>query len=128
MRFPRRHVAAVLLAALVAALPAWPALAQSGPSDSGGVPDLLPVVLWTVVAAVIGLSAVGVGYLYRRQKGIDKPLRMPPIPADALAVQLGDDPLRGAAGQPLSPHEVVEHAAAGHDDETDQAALLHERH
>ncbi len=50
---------------------------------------------------------------------------MPPIPPDALAAQLGLEPPRGAAGQPLTEHEVIEHAAAGHDDATEQAALLH---
>lgn len=121
MRVPRRFAA--LTAALLAALPIAPAFAQT--ASGGGTPDLVPVAVWTAVAVIIGLGVVSVGYLYRRERGINRPLTMPPIPPEALVAQMGLDPLHGAAGQPLTEHEVVEHAAAGHDDATEQAALLH---
>jgi hypothetical protein len=124
MRILRRFAA--LSAALLAALAVAPVFAQT--TADGGSPDLVPVAVWTLVAVIIALGVVAVGYLYRRERGLNRPLKMPPIPADALAAQMGLDPPHGAAGQPLSEHVVVEHAAAGHDDATEQAALLHGQH
>jgi hypothetical protein len=96
--------------------------AQSS-GGSSGFTDLVPVALWTLVVAVIGLSLVSVGYLYRRARGLDEPRPEVPIPplVEAEAPSHLD-----AAGQPLPEHVVHEHAAARHDDATEQAELLHE--
>jgi len=91
---------------------------------SGDVSDLVPVVLWTVVVAVLGLSAVSVAYLYRRARGIDEPRASVPIPPFGES----DESHLDTAGQPLPEHVVHEHAAAHHDDATEQAELLHEAH
>jgi len=96
------------------------AQSQGGTSDFS---DLVPVVLWTLVAAVIAMSVVSVAYLYRRARGLDEPRPTVPIPPFS---ETADDSHLGAAGQPLPEHVVHEHAAAGHDDATEQAELLHE--
>jgi len=100
----------------LAAAPAW-AQTPSGGSSS----DLVPVVLWTLVTIAVGLGIVSVGYLYRRERGLNKPLVEPPIPA-AAEVE-AHDVTRDAAGHELPPH-AFEHAVGLHDDSTEQAEHL----
>jgi len=127
MRSPRRDlsVSVVAVSAAGLALPAISVFAQSSTgTDTSGFPDLLPVAVWTVVTIVLALLVASMGYLYRRQRGMDHPLQMPPIAA--AAAESSHDETRDAAGDPLPEHVVEEHAADAHDDATEQAKLLHE--
>lgn len=126
MRSPRWSLVlpAAALAAVLA-LPALPALAQSNSGGGSEFPDLVPVAIWTLVAIVIALLAVSIGYLYRREQGMDRPLHPPPV--DAFGVMERHDESRDTAGQPLPEHVVAAHAEGQHDDATEQARLLHER-
>jgi hypothetical protein len=99
---------------------ATPALAQTSAGSGDGTPDLVPVVLWTCVAVIIALLAVSIGYLYRRERGLNTPLSEPPIPT-AAALE-AHDVSRDAAGHPL-PEHVLEHTQVLHDDATEQAKL-----
>lgn len=115
---------AVLVTALGSApLAAASAAHAQSSGGSGGFPDLVPVAVWTIVVAAIALSVVSVAYLYRRARGLDEPRPNVPIPP---FVEVADDSHLDAAGHPLPEHVVHEHAAAGHDDATEQAELLHE--
>jgi len=80
MRFLRHSklLAGTLLGAGVA-LTSMPALAQSVPATNDET-NLVPVVIWTCVAAVLAMLVVSVGYLYRRERGLDHPLSEPPVP------------------------------------------------
>jgi hypothetical protein len=93
-------------------------------SQGGGseFTNLVPVALWTLIVAVLGLSLVSVAYLYRRARGLDEPRPAVPIPPFGEAA---DDSHMDASGHPLPEHVVHEHAAGGHDDATEQAELLH---
>lgn len=121
----------LLLAAAAAltvfgALPILPALAQSSPTGSAsGTPDLVPVAAWTAILVVLTLLVTSVGYLYRRQQGMDRPLQAPPL--DASAGHGSEDESRDASGHTLPEHVLEEHAMAQHDDATEQAELLHQR-
>ena len=116
-----RAIAAVALGSLPLAGGSI-ALAQSS-GGSSGFTDLVPVALWTIVIAVLALSAVSVAYLYRRARGLDEPRPNVPIPPFGEGA---DDSHLDASGHPLPEHVVHEHAVAGHDDATEQAELLHE--
>jgi hypothetical protein len=76
------------------------------------------VVLWTIVIVTIGLLVVSIGYLYRRERGLNRPLKEPPIPT-AAAIE-AHDISRDAAGEPLPAH-VLEHSPVPHDDATEMA-------
>lgn len=106
-------------------LPTSRAFAQTVNTGNSDFPDLVPVAIWTGVAAVIGLTVVSIGYLYRREQGMDRPLRMPPV--EEFDVMERRDKSRDAEGQPLPDHVIDEHSEAHHDDATERAQLLHER-
>ncbi len=128
MRSMRRCLMLAVAAALMVfgALPILPALAQSGSAGSpGDTPELVPVAAWTVVLVVLALLVTSVGYLYRRQQGMDRPLLAPPL--DASAGHGSEDETRDASGHDVPEHVLEEHAAAQHDDATEQAELLHRR-
>jgi len=96
--------------------------AQSS-GGSSGFTDLVPVAVWTIVVVALALSVVSVAYLYRRARGLDEPRPNVPIPPFG---EIAGDAHLDAAGHALPEHVVHEHAAAGHDDATEQAELLHE--
>ena len=106
-------------------LPASRAFAQTVNTGNSDFPDLVPVAIWTGVAAVIGLTVVSIGYLYRREQGMDRPLRMPPV--EEFDVMERHDETRDAEGRPLPAHVIDVHSDAHHDDATERAQLLHER-
>jgi hypothetical protein len=114
---------AALSVAATLALPAA-ALAQSSPGlNADEFPDLVPVAVWTFVGVLLVLAVVSVGYLYRRQRGLSEEL--PNVPISDMTAPDADTHL-DAAGHRLSEHVVHEHAPAHHDDETEQAKLLHQ--
>ncbi len=96
--------------------------AQSS-GGSSGFTDLVPVAVWTIIIVAITLAVVSVGYLYRRARGLDEPRPEVPIPP---LLEVEPPSHLDAAGQPLPEHVIHEHAAARHDDATEQAELLHE--
>jgi hypothetical protein len=121
----RRFVTAALAASAgVFALPLLPALAQtsSGSSDSGGFTDLVPVMIWTTVIALLTLGVATIGYMYRRDRGMDTPLPDPMMIDDEHG-----DPHRDAAGNIVPEHAIAAHARGLHDDSTEQAERLVER-
>lgn len=64
----RLGAVALLACTLLGAAPlAAPAFAQQ--SNGSSQPDLVPVMLWTFVIALVVCSVLGVGYLYRRARG-----------------------------------------------------------
>lgn len=79
LRFALALPAAFL--AFGAALPAWPALADDGPSTAtgavqgqaeegeGGGPDVTTVTIWTIVGALAGGVFLSVFYLLKRRVG-----------------------------------------------------------
>jgi hypothetical protein len=113
-------VAAVSLLLMMA--PVLPALAQSNDNAGNDTPELVPVVIWTIVIVLLVLAVAALGYLFRRENGLDHPLTAPPI--DPIAGMESHDTTRDAAGRPLPEHVLAEHAAARHDDATEQAELL----
>jgi hypothetical protein len=62
----RLGLGAPFLAALAASL-AQPVSAQQ--PSTASQPDLVPVMLWTFVAALIAMGVLTLGYLYRRTRG-----------------------------------------------------------
>ncbi len=96
------------------------AQSSGGSSDFS---DLVPVAVWTAVVVVVALAVVSVGYLYRRARGLDEPRPEVPIPP---LLETEPPSHLDAAGHPLPEHVIHEHAAARHDDATEQAELLHE--
>lgn len=83
-RFP---LLALLAAALAAAAPALPATAQTQ-SGSSSQPDLVPVMIWTAVAATVSMLVLGLGYLYRRAHGAKDELI--PKTVDPYYAQVGE--------------------------------------
>jgi hypothetical protein len=77
------------------------------------------------VGAVLVLLLTSVGYLYRRQRGLDHPLHPPPIGADLEHGTV--DQLEPTAGHPVTPHALLEHAVSGASDAVEQAAVEHEQ-
>jgi hypothetical protein len=122
MKIRRFHITAGSLTGAALALAVAPAWAQT--ASGGGAPDLVPVVLWTLVTAGAGLGIVSIGYLYRRERGMNRPLVEPPIPS-AAEVE-AHDVTRDAAGQELPPHTFA-HATGLHADSTEQAEHLVQR-
>lgn len=115
--------ATLALAVAALALPAWPALAQtSDASNNGGFTSLVPVVIWTIVIALVVLGVATIGYLYRRDRGMDTPLANPDMIDDTHG-----DPHRDAAGNIVPEHALAGHARGRHDDATEQAERLVER-
>ncbi|MHB8575149.1 MAG: hypothetical protein ACYDCQ_07430 [Dehalococcoidia bacterium] len=119
-----RIAAATVLASGVA-LPVT-ASAQSGGATPADFPNLVPVVVWTAVFAVLALLLTSVGYLYRRQHGMDHPLHAPPIGAEDEHGHGASDPLVPTAGHEVTPHERFEHAGSGASDAIEQAAVAHD--
>ena len=122
--FRRWTLPATLAAAAALALPALPALAQTsgGSNNNGGFTDLVPVVLWTTVIALLVLGVATIGYLYRRDRGMVAPMPNP----DMIDDQHGD-PHRDAAGNIVPEHALAGHARGLHADSTEQAERLVER-
>jgi len=71
-------VAAPLVA--IAGVPAGSAFAQTGSASSDSSTDLVAVALWTIVGVSLLLLAATLGYLYRREHGMDEPRPEVPIP------------------------------------------------
>lgn len=102
-RFLVTSSSAFLLAAAGAAM-AIPASAQT--SDAGySQPNLVPVMIWTLVVALLAMLTLSLGYLYRRARGAQDEV----IPKTV-------EPFNAAAG-----HEDA-HGAAVHDADADTAA------
>lgn len=115
--------AAIAVAAGALALPALPALAQTPNASTGSTfTNLVPVIIWTVVIALLAMSVLSVGYLYRRKTGQTVQYPNPDMTEPGHA-----DPRRDAAGQPVPEHVLEEHAAGQHDDATEQAEQLYAR-
>ena len=130
MRSVLRPVVIAVAGAVGAALagPAGLALAQSaGGNGASDFPDLVPVAIWTGVAIVLALLLTSVGYLYRRQRGLDHPLRPPPIDANLDHDHGTVDPLEPTAGHAVTPHALIEHTGTGASDAVEQAAAAHDR-
>ena len=88
-----RRISTSVGVALALLLPAAPALAQSSGGQSGGeFPDLVPVALWTAVAAIGALLLMSVAYLYRRERGMDEPRPNVPIPFKGDGSDEGAEP------------------------------------
>lgn len=122
--FRRCTLPATLAAGVALALPALPALAQTsgGSSNNGGFTDLVPVVIWTTVIALLVLGVATIGYLYRRDRGMVTPMPDP----DMIDDEHGD-PHRDAAGNIVPEHALAGHARGLHADSTEQAERLVER-
>jgi len=129
MRFLQRSwiMAGAALLGAGLALPAYSALAQSGSSSSAAdFPDLVPVAVWTGVVAIVALLITSVGYLYRRQRGLDHPLHAPPPGVDSGHGHGTEDLLEDTAGHAVTPHEALEHSITGASDAVEQAAVAHD--
>ena len=118
---------AVALSAFGLALPLAAASAQTPnaapPSD---FPNLVPVVIWTAVFVTLSLLLTSVGYLYRRQRGMDHPLHAPAIDIEADHGHGGENPLGTTAGYSVTPHELLDHATSDASDAVTQAAVAHD--
>jgi len=104
------------------AMPVAPVLAQTTDGSAGSsFTDLLPVVIWTIIAVLILLGVATIGYLYRRARGKVTPLPDPDMVDDAHDGAHGDT----TAG--LSEHAVSAHARGLHADSLEQAEQVTER-
>lgn len=126
MQLAQRRTLLTALASIggALALPALPALAQTsgGSANNGGFTDLVPVAIWTIVIALLTLGVATLGYLYRRDRGMDTPLPNPDMIDDTHG-----DPHRDAAGNVVPEHALAGHARGLHSDSTEQAERLVER-
>lgn len=77
---PRALTIATVATALTAALPPLSAAAQAAPG--GGDGDVVGPVIWSIVAALVGILILGILYLFKRQLGMfDDPDWIAPIGA-----------------------------------------------
>jgi hypothetical protein len=77
---PRLALATAAPLLAIVGLPAAHALAQTGNTTGGSSTDLVAVALWTIVGVALLLLVATLGYLYRREHGMDEPRPEVPIP------------------------------------------------
>ena len=75
-------------------------------STGSGQPDLVPVILWTFVVALLVCGVLGLGYLYRRARGAADELI--PRTVDPYYAQEGQEEKHGTAElHPEMAHDAV---------------------